>query len=93
MNSYTIKSIDEKKIVVTFTINGKSSDSIMDVRYLPSEDPIELDKELNRQLEIMSKDETKVIPEEVKQMIGVKKELIAKEVSSEEILLDEKIIG
>jgi hypothetical protein len=86
MNSYTIISIKDEKVVVDFTINNKTQREIMDANYLPVADALELDTELSRQLkEMVAVATVEVIPNEVIDLVGVEKELTVKEESIEVI--------
>lgn len=75
MNAYKIISIDEKFVVVEWTINGKATQEKLDARYLPTGDATELATELNRLLDAMSKDVPTTLPKEVTALVGVKKTL------------------
>lgn len=77
MNAYKIISIDDKIVVVEWTINGVATTERLDARYLPTGDATELATELNRLLDGMSKDVPKAIPDEVKALVNVKKDLVA----------------
>lgn len=90
MNSYTIISINDEKVIVDFTINNKTQRETMDANYLPIADAVELDTELSRQLkEMVAGTVIAEIPNEVIDLVGVEKELAVKEATIEEEIINE----
>jgi len=75
MNTYKITKLDTKTVDVTFTVDGKTITDKLDSRYLPIQDAVALDAELNRLLVGMASGVPVVVPAEVVAMVNVVKDV------------------